>query len=143
MSPRRLFFLVAAIFAAAILRPHRLHAQSDVIRGRITGPDSLPIERANVTVTSLNGNITRNARTDKNGRFSVVFPGDEGDYMVTIGALGFAGKRFELKRTGDQDILIADARLSRSVAQLDAVRVQAQRQKPQRDASVTSRPHSS
>ena len=135
MSPRRLFFLVAAVFAAAILRPHRLHAQSDVIRGRITGPDSLPIERANVTVTSLNGNITRNARTDKNGRFSVVFPGDEGDYMVTIGALGFAGKRFELKRTGDQDILIADARLSRSAAQLDAVRVQAQRQKPQRDAN--------
>jgi hypothetical protein len=134
VSPRRLLFLVAAIFAAALSRPTALHAQSDVIRGRITGPDSLPIERANITVTSLNGNITRNARTDKNGRFTITFPGDEGDYMVTVAALGFNARRFEVKRTSDQEILIADARLTKSAAQLDAVKVQAQRQKPQRDA---------
>ena len=112
-----------------------LHAQSDVIRGRITGPDSLPVERATITVTSLTGNITRNARTDKNGRFTITFPGDEGDYMVSVAALGFTRKRFEIKRTGDQDILVADARLSKSAAQLDAVKVQANRDKPQRDAN--------
>lgn len=135
MSLRRLLSLITAIVAVAILRPTALHAQSDIIRGRITGPDSLPIERATITVTSLNGNITRNARTDKNGRFTITFPGDEGDYMVSVAALGFTGKRFEIKRTADQDILIADARLSKSAAQLDAVKVQAQRDKPQRDAN--------
>ena len=103
----------------------------------MTGPDSLPVERATVTVTSLNGNITRNARTDKNGRFTIAFPGDEGDYMVSIAALGFTGKRFEIKRTGDQDILVADARLSKSAAQLDAVKVQANRDKPQRDPNAS------
>jgi Carboxypeptidase regulatory-like domain len=135
VSPRRLLFLTAAIVAAALSRPAALHAQTDVIRGRVTGPDSTPVERATITVTSIAGNITRTTRTDKNGRYTVAFPGDEGDYMVSVAALGFTAKRFEIKRTGDQDILVADARLSSSAAQLDAVKVQASRQKPGRDAN--------
>jgi len=126
-------FFVAALFAAALSRPATAHAQSDVIRGRIIGPDSVAIERATVTVTSLNGNITRQARTDKAGRYQIVFPGDEGDYMVNVAALGFAARKFEIKRTGDQEILVADAKLLKSAAQLDAVKIQAQRDKPIRD----------
>jgi hypothetical protein len=129
VSSRRLLFLAAALVGAAFVRPTALHAQTDIIRGRITAPDSLPVERARITVTSISGNVSRSAQTDKNGRFTVAFPGDEGDYFVTINALGFASKRFEVKRTGDQDVLIADARLSRVATQLDAVKVQADRQK--------------
>ncbi|HEY9230078.1 MAG TPA: TonB-dependent receptor, partial [Gemmatimonadaceae bacterium] len=133
MSLRRLFLLAAAFLGAAAARPTSLHAQTDVIRGRITGPDSLPIERARITVTSLSGNVSRSTQTDKNGRFTVAFPGDEGDYFVNVAALGFASKRFEVKRTADQEVLIADARLSRVATQLDAVKVQADRQKAARD----------
>ena len=133
MSLRRLAFLAAALFAAALTSPATAFAQSDVIRGRIIGPDSVPVERATITLTSLNGNITRSARTDKNGRYQIVFPGDEGDYMVNVAALGFAAKKFEIKRTGDQEILVADAKLLKSATQLDAVKVQAQRDKPIRD----------
>ena len=133
MSLRRIAFFAAALLAAALSRPTVALAQSDVIRGRIIGPDSVPIERATITVTSLNGNITRNARTDKAGRYQIVFPGDEGDYIVNVAALGFAAKKFEIKRTGDQEILVADARLQKSATQLDAVKVQAQRDKPIRD----------
>ena len=133
MRSRRLLFLVAALVTAAFSRPSTLHAQSDVIRGRIIGPDSVPIERATITVTSLTGSITRNARTDKAGRYTITFPGDEGDYIVSVAALGFAAKRFEIKRTSDQEILVADAKLSRSATQLDAVKVQAARDKPVRD----------
>ncbi len=133
MSLRRLLYLIAAVCAAAISRPTIAHAQTDIIRGRIIGPDSVPIERATVTVTSLTGNVSRSARTDKNGRYTVAFPGDEGDYFVNIAALGFATKKFEVKRTGDQEILVADARLQRVAAQLDAVKVQADRQKVGRD----------
>jgi hypothetical protein len=61
-------------------------AQTDVVRGRIIGPDSVPIERATVTVTSLSGNVSRTTRTDKNGRYTVTFPGDDGDYFVNIAA---------------------------------------------------------
>lgn len=133
MSPRRLVLVVAALAAAAVFSPSLAHAQTDVIRGRIIGPDSVPIERANVTVTSISGSVSRSARTDKSGRYTVTFPGDEGDYFVNIAALGFATKRFEIKRTGDQEILVADARLQRVATQLDAVKVNAERQKVNRN----------
>ena len=41
-----------------------------------------------------------------------------------------------MKRTADQDVLVADARLSRVATQLDAVKVQADRQKVGRDANA-------
>jgi len=129
MSIRRLLS-VGALFLVALLVPRTaLHAQTDVIRGKITGPDNNPIERATVTVTTISGNVSRAARTGKDGRYTVTFPGDEGDYFVNIAALGFATKRFEVKRTGDQEILVADARLQRVAAQLDAMKVNADRQR--------------
>src|SRR5206468_9646644 len=126
---RRLVSVALSVFVAAVVHPGSLFAQTDVIRGRITGPDSVPVERATITVTSISGNVSRNARTDKSGRFTVTFPGDDGDYFVNVAALGFATKRFEVKRTGDQEILVADARLQRVAAQLDAVKVNADRQR--------------
>src|SRR5215213_6080287 len=145
VSMRRLFFLVAVGITAALVHPITAFAQTDVVRGRIVGPDSLPIERATVTVTSISGNVSRTARTDKNGRYTVTFPGDDGDYFVNVAALGYASKRFEIKRTGDQEILVADAKLQRYAAQLDAVEVKGERQKPNRndvasDISGTERP---
>src|SRR5512143_4087774 len=102
---------IVAVAAAAPLVRAGLHAQSDVIRGRITGPDNKPIENATITATSLQGNVSRGVRTNKDGRFQIVFPGDEGDYVVLVAAIGFLAKRFEVKRTADQDILVADAKL--------------------------------
>jgi hypothetical protein len=132
MSIRRLLS-IGALFLVALLLPRTAHAQTDVIRGRITGPDNNPIDRATVTVTTISGNVSRSARTGKDGRYTVTFPGDEGDYFVTVAALGFAAKRFEIKRTADQDILVADAKLQTSAAQLDAVQVNAQRQRVNRN----------
>jgi Carboxypeptidase regulatory-like domain len=129
VSFRRSIVAALSIAGAIVLCARSLAAQSDVIRGRIIGPDSLPVERASISVTSLTGNVTRTARTDKNGRYTVTFPGDEGDYFVTVAALGFAGRRFEIKRTGDQEILIADAKLQRVAERLDAVEVKADRQR--------------
>jgi Carboxypeptidase regulatory-like domain len=110
------------------------HAQQlDVIRGLITGPDSIPIAGARVTATSLSGNVNRNGRTDTKGRFTITFPGGDGDYFITVTALGFAPKRFEVKRTADQEVLLADSRLSRAVTQLDEVRVVGDRPRTNRD----------
>ena len=140
----RLALVLAALVVVA--RPTALGAQeADVIRGRVTGPDSLAIENVIVTVTSISGNVRRTARTDKNGRFTVTFPGGEGDYIVSFAALGFAAKRFEVKRTADEEILVADARLTKVGAVLDAVQVRAQRERvsrnaPTPDVSGTERP---
>src|SRR5438876_7282560 len=118
--------------------------QVDVIRGRVTGPDSLPLENVVVTATSISGNVNRAARTDRNGRFTITFPGGDGDYMVAFASLGYAARRFEVKRVADEDILIADVRLLRVNTVLDAVEVVGERQRPRRndntpDASGTER----
>jgi len=70
--------------------------QIDVIRGQVVGPDGKPLEDAKVTATSLSGNVNRSARTDKNGRYTITFPGGEGDYFVEFSAIGYGARRFEV-----------------------------------------------
>jgi hypothetical protein len=116
----------AVVACALVARP--LAAQAvDVVRGRVVGPERQPVEGARVTVTSVSGNVNRGARTDRNGRFTVTFPGGDGDYFVSFAALGYAPRRFEVKRVADEDFLVADATLQRAAAQLDTVRVRGER----------------
>ena len=127
MIPRRIVYLVAALLAIVIAHPRTLAAQQlDVIRGQVTGDDDEPIENANVTATSVAGGVNRTARTDRNGRFTITFPGGDGDYFVTATSIGYQPKRFEVRRTADQDILVADVDLQRMVM-LDTVRAVAER----------------
>ena len=117
-----------ATAALALLGPSSAMAQGvDVIRGQVTGPDDAPIENANVTATSVSGNVNRYARTDRSGRFTITFPGGEGDYFMGFTAIGFTPRRFELRRTADPEILVADAKLQRAAPMLDTVRVAAER----------------
>src|SRR3954465_5921855 len=130
---KRLLLLAALVMAAAAPASAQ---QLDVIRGQITGPDGNPLEDAKVTATSLSGNVNRSARTDKNGRYTITFPGGEGDYFLEVSAIGYGARRFEVKRTADQEILVADARLQSAAGRLDTVRVAGQRDRPERnDAS--------
>ncbi|MDQ6831576.1 MAG: TonB-dependent receptor [Gemmatimonadota bacterium] len=129
---RPLAALVVALATAAIARPV-VAQQVDVIRGRVVGPDSLPLESVAVTATSISGNVNRTAHTDKNGRYTITFPGGEGDYLVGFAIIGYAPKRFEVKRTADQEILVADATMLRTGTRLDAVTVIAAREKPKRN----------
>ena len=133
LSPFSLLMsLLGAILLA--LAPTRLRAQqADVIRGRVIGPDSAAVVGVQVTVTSLDGNVSRKTRTDKDGRYTVTFPNGEGDYMVSFTALGFAVKRFEVKRNADEEILIADAKLSSAAVNLEAMKVTAPREKVSRN----------
>ena len=119
--------------------------QADVIRGRVIGPDSLPLPEVLVTVTSFSGNVSRTARTNKDGRFTVTFPSGDGDYMVAFAAIGYAAKRFEVKRMADEEILMADAKLTKVDAVLGAMEIKAPRDKvarndPTPDISGSERP---
>jgi hypothetical protein len=123
-------FLSVVAFSLAVLFSHAGAAGAqgvDVIRGQVTGPDGGPIENANVTATSVSGGVNRFARTDASGRFTITFPGGEGDYFMGFTAIGYTPRRFEIKRTADQEILVADARMQRAAAMLDTVRVAADR----------------
>ena len=136
--------LPLVILALAVTPPMSAAAQTDIVRGRVIGPDSAPVARATVTVTSLRGNVSRAARTDDDGRYTIAFPGDDGDYFVSVAALGFAARRFEIKRVGDQPVLVGNAKLAFLPRELDAVRVDAARQRASRgdlpiDVSGTDR----
>jgi hypothetical protein len=100
-----------------------LAQQVDIIRGRVTGTDTLPIPNVLVTATTLTGNVSRTARTNAQGRYTISFPGGEGDYWVTFSGIGLSPRRYQVKRTADQEILIADARLAPATITLDAVQV--------------------
>ena len=146
MTPRRLLFLLVACFASLSITPGRAAAQqADVIRGRVIGPDSLPIPEVLVTVTSFSGNVSRTARTNKDGRFTVTFAAGDGDYMVAFAAIGYAAKRFEVKRMADEEILVADAKLTKVDAVLGTMNITAPRDKaarndPTPDISGSERP---
>lgn len=130
--PRR-FPFVALLFALlALAAPPAAAQQVDVIRGRITGETNEALENVQVVVTSLSGNVNRTARTDRAGRFTVTFPNGDGDYMVTVAAVGYAQKRFEVKRAADEDVLLADAKLTKVGTVLDAMKVTADRQRVSR-----------
>ncbi len=139
MTARRLLYFAAV--AAATFSARGLAAQqTDVVRGKVVGPDSVPLGGVLVAVTSISGNVSRQSRTDRNGNFSIAFPNGDGDYMVSFSAMGFSAKRFEVKRTADQEVLLADAKLSRSAVQLDAMKVQQDRNKPNRNDALATRP---
>ena len=129
---RRLSVLALVLTLLALVAPPAFAQQVDVVRGRITGQDNEPLEGVSVVVTSLSGNVNRTARTDRAGRFTVTFPNGDGDYMVTIAAVGYAQKRFEVKRAADEDVLLADAKLAKVGTVLDAMTVTAQRQRVSR-----------
>src|SRR5688572_3642938 len=142
-------FLRSACVAAAVLAlfapTRRANAQIDVIRGTVTSSEGKALEDVKVTATSFSGNVNRTARTDRNGRYTITFPGGEGDYLVEFSVIGYAARRFQDKRKEDQEILVADARLLPAAGQLDTVTVTAQRDRPRRndtspDISGSERP---
>jgi hypothetical protein len=122
----RLFRALALILI--VLTPAAVRAQDpDIIRGRVTGPDSLPVEGAAVSVTAIASGVNKTTRTDKEGRYTVTFPSAEGDYWVAIQSIGLAPRRFEIKRLADEEVLIADVQLAKPLTILAPVRVQGQR----------------
>lgn len=119
--PLRLGLVATVSRALALLAvvPALAAAQADVIRGRVTNTEGLPLPGVRVSATSVAGNVMREARTNQHGGYQIVFPGAPGDYIMGFALPGYEYRQFELKRLADEAVLLADARLS--VIQLDTV----------------------
>ncbi|MEO5510578.1 MAG: carboxypeptidase-like regulatory domain-containing protein [Longimicrobiales bacterium] len=87
-------------------------AQTDVIRGKVTGVDGTPLVGVQVTATSIPGNVTRPATTSTSGSYQIAFPGGAGDYIMSFSMVGYTTKQFEIKRLADEQVLVADTRMA-------------------------------
>src|SRR5436190_17035571 len=91
--------LFALVALATVALAGTVSAQAtDIIRGRVTGaimPDTGAIEGVNVKATSYSGGVAKTARTDRGGRFTIIFINGEGDYWLDFTKIGLAPRRFE------------------------------------------------
>jgi hypothetical protein len=114
--------VVAVSVVLALAVPARpAIAQTDVIRGRVTNSDGLPLGNVRVTATSIPGGVTRETRTSDRGIYQIAFPSGTGDYIMGFALIGYVFRQFQIKRLADEEVLIADTRLS--VIQLDTISV--------------------
>ncbi len=107
----------------------QIGATTDIITGTVRAENGQPIKDATVEVTSLESTVTRRARTNGQGKYTILFPDGGGEYRVVIRAIGLAPATSELRRIADEDRLVADATLTQNATTLTTVAVQA-RQTP-------------
>ena len=107
----------------------QIGATTDIITGTVKAENGSPIKDATVEVTSMETSVTRRARTNAQGRYTILFPDGGGEYRVVIRAIGLAPATSELRRIADEDRLVADATLTMNATRLSTVAVEA-RQTP-------------
>lgn len=129
---RPLLCFVVCIVAALV--PAESFAQigttTEIITGRVTGPDSLPLSGARVAVTSVATGVERLTTTRSDGKYTLLFREGGSQFRITITALGMRPTTFALNRRGDEDRLVADVRMSATATTLAQVQVRARNARP-------------
>ncbi len=126
----RIAFVFALFLTAPAVARAQIGVTTDIITGTVKAENGAPIEGATVEVTSLETSVTRRARTNAQGRYTILFPDGGGDYQVVIRQIGLAPNAQRLTRIADEDRLVADAVLSMNATTLQGVNVQARQPLP-------------
>nr|MCU0623300.1 carboxypeptidase regulatory-like domain-containing protein [Gemmatimonadaceae bacterium] len=103
---------------------------TDLIVGRVTGPDSQPIAGARVEITSLASGAVRRLTTRPDGRFSLLFREGGAQFRLTVTAIGRAPASMIIARRPDDDRVVADVRLNPTTNTLSAVQVRGRAARP-------------
>lgn len=119
--------LLCFLLAAAGPLTAQAGSTTDIITGTVTAQDGRPLVEAVVEVTSLETEVTRRARTDGRGRYTVLFPDGGGQYRVMVRAIGYAPQQFSVTRQADEDRFVANLRMSQVATQLAEITVQGRR----------------
>ncbi|MEO7965339.1 MAG: carboxypeptidase-like regulatory domain-containing protein, partial [Gemmatimonadaceae bacterium] len=135
---RRVRLLLLPLLCALISIPRVAHAQvgstTDIITGTVVRAEgNLPLEGANVEVMSIESNVTRRARTNAQGKFTVLFPDGGGQYRVIVRSLGLSPSTVNVARQADEDRLSVNIRMTTNPTQLAVVTVQARQNAPRED----------
>src|SRR5207253_1769063 len=100
-------------------------ATTDIITGRVTGPDSQPLAGAVVVATSVETRVSHQRTSDASGRFTIVFPDGGGRYELTARFIGMAAVQVTVARQSDEDRIVADIRMGLAAVPLEPVTVSA------------------
>ena len=135
MKRLSLFAIAALVLLPAAVIPTLAEAQvgssTDIIMGQVLGPEGQPVAGARVEVTSTETQIKRTRITGADGRYTILFPDGGGSYMLQVNAIGYSPNRMSVARQADEDRLVADVKLGRTVTVLSNVEVRAAPRRPQ------------
>jgi hypothetical protein len=124
----RIAFLFVLLLCAL---PRGAAAQaSDMLTGRVVGPDGKPVVGARVEAISIETEITRSALTDASGRYMILFPDGGGRYVIRISFLGMAPEVRTVVREGSEELLLTNVTLTPQAIRLDGIEVTALRPPP-------------
>src|SRR5437016_4691135 len=118
-----LVFLLAALIPGPAAA--QVGATTDIITGKVTGPDSQPLPGAVVVATSVETRVSHQRTSDANGRFTIVFPDGGGRYELTARFVGMAAVQVNVARQADEDRIVASMRMGLAAVPLEPVTVSA------------------
>ena len=122
MRSLRIVLAVLALVVPSTVRA-QVGTSTDIIIGRVVGPDSAPVAGAKVMIVSVATSATRNILTREDGRFTVLFRDGGGQYRLLVTMLGYRPANLTLQRQADEDRLMVTVRMSSNPAQLSTVTV--------------------
>jgi len=132
--PDRLHSLLAHLLAVVLFvlaSPMTAHAQqADVLAGRIVDADGKPIVGARIEVISAETEIMRSVVTDRNGRYTLVFPDGGGRYVLRVTYIGMSDIVHTIVREGEEELLLTNVTLSPAAIPLAGIDVRARRPQP-------------
>jgi len=121
--------VLAAGFFLLALTASRSGAQvgstTDILTGTVTNTAGAPIPGATVEAKSFDTQITRRARTNAEGRYTILFPDGGGQYQLTVKFLGMAPATLNVTHVADEDRLVTNVRLSENPTEIQGVVVRA------------------
>jgi hypothetical protein len=134
------YSLFLAVLMVAATRPvsAQVGSTTDIVMGRVTGPDTSRIAGARVELTSSETGITRRKTTDEKGEFSILFPDGGGNYTIKVTSIGFGPYTGNVSRQSDEDRLVHNVRLTRNPQVLAAVQVRANNNQGQQQDRPTA-----
>jgi len=122
--------VLLAFVAAPVTSQAQVGSSTDIITGRVTGPDGQPLAGARVEVLSIETQTRRGRTTGSDGRYTILFPDGGGQYHLTVRFLGMAPVQRTLAREADEDRFVVNVQMTANPTQLGPVVTTATRTPP-------------
>lgn len=123
MTRSVLFLVGALLFAGAVPAAAQIGTATDIITGVVTDSSGRPLQDAVVEALSLETQVTRTAKTNGSGRFTILFSDGGGQYRMTARAIGMSPVTQMLYRLGEEDRLVWNTKLSTHPVVLEEITV--------------------